>query len=353
MLNRKLLAAYLSVSLLFTSACALGELLQVSFNAAQTLITETQAITQPAVGPTAAASPALPPGIHLDAGLEALQSYRANLTMKFSGKDTEGKTVKSSLQVIEEINRTQEAHHLLSHSGLQGERPGSVDIFQLGRAVYLVSSELDKGQSGCLLLTPERLAGKTQLTLRPTDLFENIWRGKLIAKDEQSGDFVSDHYALGGAQLRLGSPEKISGSLWISKDFGYVLRFTGSAEGILSLGFGTTYGQVDWEYSLSHINQVNIDLPPDCQALAQNDLPVPAGAVDLTQAGGQLSFHASPKPRAVIDFYSRELAAHGWTLQKGSSDGKTFHLAAVKDDRSLQISVTAQDSGSQVILLNK
>jgi hypothetical protein len=217
----------------------------------------------------------------------------------------------------------------------------------------MLSSELDNNQSGCVLLTAERLAQRTQLTLRPTDLFENIWRGKLIAKDQQTGDYVGDYYELGGTQMRIGSPEKVSGGLWISKDFAYVLRFIGTAQGILSLGFGTTYGKVDWDYNLSDINQVNIDLPPDCQALAQNDLPLPDGAVDLTQAGERLSFYASPRPGAVIDFYRSQLPAQGWEIQKGSSDGKTFLLDAAKNKRLLQISVTAQDSGSQVVLLSK
>jgi hypothetical protein len=356
MLNRKLLAAILSVSLLFTSACALGELLQVTADAVQnqpSAAAPTPTMLSPVADPTAERAPTLPSGVRLDAGLEALQSYRASLTMKFSGKNAQGKTVNSTLQVIEEINRAEDIHHLLSHSDLQGERPGSVDIYQVGQAVYVLSSEVDNSQAGCQLLTQDSLAERTRLTLRPTDLFDNIWRGKLLAKDEASGDFTADHYELGGAQLRLGIPEKISGSLWISKDLGYTLRFTGSAEGVLSLGFGTTYGQVQWEYKLSEINQVSISLPPDCLALAQNDLPVPVGASDMTQSGSRLSFRASPSPAALIEYYSSELTARGWTLQKGSSDGKTFQLAAEKDGLTLEISVITQENGSLVTLLKK
>ena len=361
----KFLAVLLGFSLLFTSACALGDLLQVTVDAAQTALSETQTAqiappqaTQAAQLPQSTLTPtpaptAAPDGVHLDAGLENLKSYRASLTMKFSGKDNTGKTVESSLQVVEEINREANAHHLLSHSDLQGTRPGSVDIYQLGDAVYMLSSEADKSQTGCTLLSQDSLAGRTQLTLRPTDLFDNIWRAKLTAQDQQIGDFIADLYELGGAEMRIGSPEKISGQLWFSKDFGYVLRFTGSAQGILSLGFGTTYGLVDWEYNLSDINLVNISLPPDCLALSQNDLPVPEGAADLTQAGTRLSFHANPQPAAVISFYRAELAKQGWELQKGSSDGKTFLLDAIKDKRALQISVSAQDSGSFVVLISK
>ena len=340
MRNKTLLLLWLMTALLLTSACALGDMVQLSSDPTPT--------TDPAATPAPT-----PVSERLDERLEGLKSYRATLTMKFAGQDKAGKQVASSLEVIEEINRDQELHHLLSHSDLVGERPGSVDIYQTGSKVYMVSSEDQNKQSGCTLLTPGMLAGRTKLTLRPTDLFASLWRGKLVALDEQLPDYVADHYTLGGTELRLGSPEKLSGDLWYSKDRGYILRFSGSAEGILSLGFGTTYGKVDWEYNLSAINTTSIELTPDCTELAQTDLPLPQDALEVNQNGPQLAFQTASQPAATAEFLRAGLTKRGWTIPRTSGGGGNFSIEAFKAKQSLQITITAAGSGSQVVILRE
>ena len=340
MRTKKVLIILLSACFLFTSACVLSDLGQATPSA-------------PADPGASGTQEPTPVSEHLDERLDGLKSYRATLTMKFAGQDKAGKQIFSSLEVIEELNRDQDTHHLLSHSDLVGERPGSVDIYQTGARIYMVSSEDQNKQSGCTLLTPDKLAGRTKLTLRPTDLYASLWRGKLVALDEQLPEYVADHYTLGGADLRLGSPEKISGDLWFSKDRGYILRFSGSAEGILSLGFGTTYGKIDWEYNLSQINQVNLNLPSDCAALAQNDLPLAQDAFEVTQNGAELAFQTAAAPAATLEFLRAELIKRGWTIQNGAAAGATSVTYAVKDQQALVITITPLASGSQVILLRK
>jgi hypothetical protein len=339
MRNKTILLFLLLAGLILTSACALGDLAQTD---------------QPTPGSAGPSTPApTPVSERLDERLEGLKSYRAALKMKFAGVDKTGKQFNSTLDVIEEINRDQDIHHLLSHSNLAGERPGSVDIYQSGGKVYMVSSEEQDKQSGCTLLTPDKLAGRTKLTLRPTDLYASLWRGNLVALDEQLPNYVADHYALGGADLRLGSAEKISGDLWFSKDNGYIVRFTGSAEGILSLGFGTTYGKIDWEYNLAGINTTSIDLPPDCAALARNDLPIPQDALEVNQNGQQTAFQTAAAPAAALEFLRSELKKRGWTVQNGARAGDTSVTYVVKDQESLVITITPLASGAKVVLLHK
>jgi len=339
-MRARAVAASLVFTALFSMACALGGLWQAGPSEQRTATPSPKA---PAVQPSS-------PGMRLDAGLDGLQSYRAVMTMKFTGQDASGKAIESILQVMEEIDRAQAVHHLLTHHSQQGQRPGSADIYQQGGAIYLVSSELDSSLAGCVQLTSESLAGRTQHTLRPTDLFQEIWLGERITS---GGEQAGDHYALGLAQLRLGSPENMSGNVWLSAGGGYVLRFNGSAQGILSFGAGTTYGQVLWDYSLSDINQVSVSLPPDCLALVQNDLPLPPGALDLTQTGNRLAFQTADAPASVMDFYNRELPAAGWTILKGSGGGQVFQLAAAKDQRSIQISISSLAQSTQVTIISQ
>lgn len=301
---------------------------------------ETPAATAPAPVPT------LEPPRRLDAGLDELPGYRAWLVLKFEGEDAAGSPATARFTAIEEVDASG-SRHLLARNDLGNQRPGSVDIYRLPQHTFLVSSELI-GQSGCQrvdsALTPDQAA----LAPRPADILTAIHRGAQITANDQIGTIPARRYELAGLETALGRAKTVSGTLWYARDGKTLLRFTGSAEGALSLGGGATYGKVEWEYLLTDIGAVAIQLPSDCQAIAAADFPLPGDARNLLRAGSLLRFDSLLTPKEIIDFYRSELSTRGYDILVDSGGGLGFSLSGLREGKSLQVTVSVRESTSQV-----
>jgi hypothetical protein len=324
-----LLTALLTIIiLLFASACSLVA-----------TPTPTPAVDTPVPTPA--------PADKLNARLDELPSYRAWLVLQFSGEDVNGSPTTARFIAVEERSQLDASLHLLARSDLQNERPGSVDIYRFSGQTYLVSSEL-VGQEGCQRVDADQLSRQNELAPHPADLFTAIYRGELLSVDDSIGTLSAVRYRLAGADLKLGQSKNIQGTLWLAHDGQTVLRFTGSAEGALSLGAGATYGRVEWEYLLTDINAVQPTLPPDCQAIAENTFPLPSNATRLERSGNILRFDTTLAPREVIDFYRSELASRGYDIQIDSGGGAAYNLSGIKAGKRLQIAITASKDSALV-----
>ncbi len=328
---------------LFTCACALGEVLQQP--AGLTPNSSTSSPPPASATPTAAGQPeiSLAPG--------TLPSYRSRLQLTFIGQDAQGKTTSARVETLVEVDASAHATHRLVFSETRGQRPGSLDLYQTEKGQFLVSSENSAGAEGCLRTAEQTPESFSQRAFTPQDLISAVSLGELIAKGGTVNQTQGDHYRLSAVRLSFGTVATTGGEIWIDPQSGRVLASNGWAEGALGLDGGGSYKRVEWQYTLETAVPVQISLPPDCQILAANDLPLPAAAGDLRQAGSSLSFDVQAKAPEVVDFYRSRLLKDGWTITTDSGGGASFLLKASRANRSLQIDITALETYTHVVIL--
>ena len=192
-----------------------------------------------------------------------------------------------------------------------------------------------------------------QPALRPKDIFTFVRLGDLVQSGETTGGFVSDHYKLAEAGLGIGSADGWAGDVWVAQEGGFIVRFSGSAEGEVTLTGRPGRGRLEWEYELNADNPVAIGLPEDCSEIGLADLLLPEGAKNLTQMGSQITFNSQAQAVELADFYRRVLPESGWTIDEDAGAGSIFTLNASQGERSIQVVISALEQGCQVTITRK
>ena len=358
---RKYLIPLLLLSGLVVSACALEGVSQQADS--------TQAPTEPTVEATLAeqntAEPTLAEStpesspsptenaLNLTLSSGDLANYRNRLILTFSGQDAQGSATKSLLEVMVEEDKPNNASHRMSRDEIQGQKPGSLDLYRTGQGVFLVSTESSNGPAGCLKTAAQGPTASQERIPAPAGLIQIFGRGELIGSGDKINSATTDHYHLNGIGISFGKIDKSDGDIWIDQQTGLVVRLNGWAEGAFSLGGGASYGRVEWQYNLNKAANAQISLPADCQALAENDLPFPQNSGDPKQSGAELSFEVQAKPALTAAFYRTELLKRGWTIDTDAGGGTTFVLDATKNERGLHITITTLDQGARVVIQRK
>ena len=306
--------------------------------------------TQPSPAVSATRSAAQPGDLGIDASTNGLPTYRTQMLVHFTGQDDAGQAFQSTLTLVEEIDQAQAAQHLLAKTEISDQPPASFELYRLGDQVFLVSTEISS-QAGCMRLDANQSA--VQPALRPKDIFSFIRLGDLVQSGETNGGFVTDHYKLVEAGLGVGSAQGWAGDVWVAQQGGFIVRFSGSAEGEVTLTGRPGNGRLEWEYALTAENALSINLPEDCSEIGLPDGLLPDGAQNLMQVGTQISFTSQVQAVDLADFYRRALSEGGWTIDEDAGAGSIFTLNASREEGSIQVVISALEQGCQVTITRK
>ena len=108
-------------------------------------------------------------------------------------------------------------------------------------------------------------------------------------------------------------------------------------------GGSNAEGTMKWVYELKSVNQpIVIEPPKDC-GNAPSDIPTMADATNQS-AFGPMSTYESPSAfDDVVNFYTKQMAANGWTEQEGgqTQPGVTSIRTFTKDKRTASVMITA------------
>lgn len=289
-------------------------------------------------------------GFGLGSGLDDLKSYRSNLVLRLEGQNSMGESTSALFQLLEENASEQNAYHLLTKLEEQHVPPGSLELYKLQEAVYLVSTEFSGG-TGCLKLSGATTAAQQIGEMGPTAAFENLSLSDLIGEGETVNGILTDHYKVGGADFKLGALNQLSGEVWVAREGRAIVRFTGQASGTLDLQGGPGQGTLNWEYNLTDVNATQVNLPAECGQEALADVPLPEGASDLSQMGAGLTFRVQRAPEEVAEFFREALPNNGWTIEREASDGNAYSFDLIKGERRVGLFVTLSEGSSQVLII--
>jgi hypothetical protein len=276
--------------------------------------------------------------------LDNLNSYRLTFNYKVNGKNDSGNEISQSLDVLQEANNPSQSFHIKRNGEDVELEAGQKDeeIYALNDKTYV----LNTADSPCALFYTNQDYLEFISVFMIENIFPTIEKGELIKKGEVINGIPTDHYTLNSVDTYIGSPSSQKGDIWYAQDGGYVVRFTGEAEGNYQLSSESGNGNMTWEYNLTDINQVNeIPFPSACQETqsAVMDYPIPANAINKESDTGYLAFSSPDTMAKLTKFYKDELGKKGWTVSDELSDEASTVITLQKDQKQIQVEITPGD----------
>lgn len=294
---------------------------------------------------------------NVQSGLEKVDSYRMTFVMKVVGKDRDGKDANQEMKLLQEVIKSKESvHTLMNSSGVSAtDSPGYIEIYQISKIGYMLVTDPSTKKFTCLSYSSDKPIYDQNALMTPDEMLGGIQKDVLIGRGETVNGVKTDHYKLAQANVGSGLIRKGAGEVWIAQDGGYVVRLVSQSDGEFTLSSKTVTGTTTVTYDLTDVNKIaQITVPAECTAASEGmkDLPIPANATDKSSIGDIQTFSSPDAPKAVADYFRKELPAQGWKITKDSSFDTVVMLSAEKDSRKFSIMITPgkDNKGSSVII---
>jgi hypothetical protein len=285
-------------------------------------------------------------------GLDQLTSYRVSWKSNWeSTKD--GKTTQASWDWLEEYTSDPEALHLIWKSTEDGADKGSMEMWQIGDTMYLVSVD-DSGTSQCTSISssdPE--AGLDKGVFNPSML--GSLSGAKYAGRENVNGIATKHYIYDEKSTGLAGFGKVSGETWVAEDGGYVVKDSMSWEGGGGLfGMGAAEGETGkgkWEWELKDPNGSFTISPPEGCENASAGLPILPDAKEKTAMGDLIIYQTATPQADALAFYQKEMAAAGWQQKGDPTVAEGFSsVEFTKDNQTASITISGESGATQVMI---
>ena len=302
-----------------------------------------------------------PSSLDLDADnafAEIPGDYLVSMEFRFTGLDAAGAAVEGQVNLEGSRQADPSARSMrFTPSGIAASEIGEyIELVELEGSDYYFSPMI-----GCVVYTNE-------LADSPfNDLVDTggalVGMASRVQPDETINGVPVYHFAITEANMNPNDPSSMemasisSGSLYVAKDGGYVVRMaiegTGTSE-LLSGDpglVGDIFYQLDFEPASGG---VTITVPAGCEEDASGEAPYPV-MDDASQvsslAGGLYQYVTSYDFDTVLAFYKAELGDLGWELVDETVYGTTAILAFEMGDSALGV-IIAADPNSSAITVN-
>ncbi|HSH04340.1 MAG TPA: hypothetical protein VLL52_17650 [Anaerolineae bacterium] len=292
-----------------------------------------------------------------DIKLDALQTYRLDLTMNFEGTDGDGNAVSAGMVGQVMISKEPPASSLsLTMTGMEDELGTEELTFtsvQLGDAFYL-----DMGELGCMTGSSadmgEMVAEFDSLT-DPSEIMSEIEDAPFVGV-ETHGGVASDCYEFDESNLTEEEKEGVesgTGKICIAQEGEYVTYISLDVVGEDDVFETGGQGRMFFEMAFTDVNETfKIDPPATCDAVESLGYPVLDDATDMAQFGSMMTYGTTTSFNDAIDFYRAEMSALGYsegddTLMLDNSmasmnfskDGDTVTVAIIVNGETVQVTV--------------
>ena len=298
--------------------------------------------------------------IELDpAGLEGLDSYRTIMLMRFEAEDG---TVEETRM---EMSATREpaAHRMVMTGGLSADG-GGMEIIQIGNQQWIQMG----GEWMQTQVSDEDISSfEENLPFSADDVqADTLEKAEYLGKETING-IRTRHYLVdkqlmemmdamrGMTSGEVGEVESAKMELWIADQSdlpAFAVRMESEVEG-LDMG-DEKLAKYFMSWNITDINK-DITIEPPAEAMSgglPEDIPLYPNATDQTTMMGMTSFEVADDFETVVDFYTAELASAGWSkAEDGMSMEGLVMDTWTKDERTLQLTITADDDTGEVSVL--
>jgi hypothetical protein len=377
-MSRRLIPLLIAIILLAsaTLACGLGprakELLGMEDSSNQPLPTESSEIfplpgeteqeSDPAgeeQAPETQESPGTAPeNADLIKGLDALDSYQLNMTIKTYEKDSEGTTIEKATTITKEVDAVAGDEHTLmvtsdsseSSSSDSGEALSNIETYTIEGTTY----HLFPGEDGTVscMSSPSDESPSEDYTASMSQVFGSMVNLKLVKEGEMVNGVKTNHYTFDEKNLKNAKLTKAAGDVWVAQDGGFVVKITAKGAGPALLeNDEDKIVEYDIMYSVEDINQaITITAPDSCQQGLPDELPVPASATVEVSMEGFYSLKSTESSDLVAEFYRAALPERGWEITSDSSLETMFTFEFNKAGKAYTMMITSSDTGCDILI---
>ncbi len=293
-----------------------------------------------------------------------LTSYRATMTMKVSGNQA-GEATDSSLEFLMEYTSDPQAQHIqMTGQGVEGiDSQGTIEMYQVEGTTYV-----QFGDQWLSVPSTDEMSADMGL-IEPDDLLDDTcgWQQQ---DDADYEGIETLHYTLStedakecmtaGMWGQAGEITEASGELHVAKDGNYIVHMQMLLVGTgLEADMGTEEqvlddGRIEITFDMRDVNQpFTIDIPEEALASGQmpEDLPIPEGAEEVSNAFGMITYSTAQTPAEISDYYKAQMPANGWTEVSAEELSGMFMLEYSKEGRTANVTINADDSGKTSVLI--
>ena len=237
------------------------------------------------------------------AGLDALPSYHASLTMSFTG--TRAGTPET-WEVVRDLVVSRDSQVRILTTSQVGTAPSSRQRIEIGRSRY---EHVGDAPCEVTIVDPDE-------PVFVTDTDPAVWLPAVRGAEDDGaadvGGVPARHATFDERAFGSLDPATSIGEVWTATDGGHVLRMhVETTGGSGFLGHDAT-GTLTIDYTLDAIGTpVSVDVPADC-GVGMIDAPLPPDAHDVALLPGVTAFLTATAPVDVVAFYEQQLPAAGW-----------------------------------------
>jgi hypothetical protein len=265
----------------------------------------------------------------------------------------DGKTTQASWDWLEEYTADPEALHLIWKATEDGADKGSMEMWQIGDTMYLVSTD-DAGERQCTSVSSsDPDSGLNKGVFNPS-MLGGLSGAKYAGRENVNG-IATKHYVYDERSTGVAGFGKVSGETWVAEDGGYVVKDVMNWEGGAGLfGAGASAGEAgkgSWAWELKDPNgSFTVNPPEGCES-ASAGLPILPDATEKTSMGDLLIYQTKTPLADALAFYQKEMAAAGWQQKGDPTNVEGFaSVEFTKDKQTASITISGEGETTQVMI---
>ena len=285
-------------------------------------------------------------------GLSELDSFRINMMQSFNGLDPDGQETIITVTNTQEVIKPLKIVHMVLKSESNARPLEIFEVYRFGNEVYYLDFEETSGITECSAYTEDLSSFDTdENDLGLSLIFSNVALGEMVEEGVVVNGITANQYKVINVEMVNSELSNVEGDIWYAQDGGYIVRFDGSAKGEShsDLEEIQVTGTINWEFSLSDVNQItDIPLPEQCRLASVggvNDIPVPENALDVSKIGSMLSLDSPDAAADLAEYYRQEMNNLGYSLTDETVYEDFYLFTFLKAEETITIIIAGTDNG--------
>ena len=278
-----------------------------------------------------------------EVGLADLASYKATLTLSFTGTQ-DGKAQRWSKTYSMLTTKEPADRQLTIEKAGDFPDPGQVFMAEAAGAAY---ERLGTAACMATVIDPGNSLG---VQMEPAGFLMGV-TGAEAAGSETVNGVAADHFTFDDRGVGLQDIAKATGEMWVATNGGYIVKYVLTIVGDADY-FGTGIeGTLTLDYELTELNKpVSLTLPADCPAGMVNAPQLP-DASNLQSVPGLQSYDTSSSVADAAAFYQKQILDLGWTLPSGPAiNDTTAIMDFANGNQTMTVIITTGDTGTKVLI---
>lgn len=294
------------------------------------------------------------PGIgSLNDPLEQFNSYRSQVDMRFENSNDSSQSGTMTMNMARVVDPRASSVEIAMSGGFAEDVEGLIDgasfsFIEVEDTSYSVIPGL-----GCISggAGPE-IVGEFDDVLDSDEVMGELEGAEFVGEETVNG-LLTDHFRFDESNLSEGSDElqEVSGDVYISQEFGHVVRLVFDGVGAPDVLDGGGEGTIQFEYNVLEVDQPITIVPPTECTEGSADYPVMEGANELATIAGLTTYSVNAPLEDVVTFYHEEMAALGYEIGDEQFIGEGTAILTYQAEGMPDVTVNLTADGDTVSVL--